>query len=198
MKTATLPFDATPVTPTGDLSRFGYTPSRRPSSCVWRRCTAATSCAARWRSSWARRTASAVTQLVQKALDLGARHVLDLAAGHAVSTTSGSRPFYEALGEADNRNRRRHELAQIKNRVMALDFVLACPNGPVSGDRSVSSLGFFDGSRSRSGRACPRRRFRVATEVTQQPLATSSTSIPIFVPRGRQDGTRRFTDVRLC
>lgn len=35
-----------------------------------------------------------------------------------------ARPLYAALGEPNNRNRRRHELAQIKRRVMALDFVL--------------------------------------------------------------------------
>lgn len=36
-----------------------------------------------------------------------------------------SRPLYAALGEPDNRNRRRHEWSQIKNRVMRLDFVLS-------------------------------------------------------------------------
>lgn len=35
-----------------------------------------------------------------------------------------SKLIYEALGEADNRNRRQHEILTIKNRLMALDFVL--------------------------------------------------------------------------
>jgi hypothetical protein len=37
----------------------------------------------------------------------------------------GSRPFYAAIGEADNRNRREHSTRAIKNRLMGLDFVLA-------------------------------------------------------------------------
>src|SRR3954466_9627078 len=35
-----------------------------------------------------------------------------------------AKPLYEALGATDNRNRRRHHVFTIKNRVMALDFVL--------------------------------------------------------------------------
>ncbi len=35
-----------------------------------------------------------------------------------------SKLVYEALGEADNRNRRQHEVFTIKNRLMSLDFVL--------------------------------------------------------------------------
>lgn len=35
-----------------------------------------------------------------------------------------SKPLYEALGATDNRNRRHHHVFTIKNRVMALDFVL--------------------------------------------------------------------------
>jgi hypothetical protein len=35
-----------------------------------------------------------------------------------------SKPFYEALGEIDNRNRRTHEIFTIKNRLIGLDFVL--------------------------------------------------------------------------
>ena len=37
----------------------------------------------------------------------------------------GSRPFYHALGEPDNRNRREHSPALIKSRLLGLDFVLA-------------------------------------------------------------------------
>ena len=37
----------------------------------------------------------------------------------------GSRPFYTAIGETDNRNRREHSPRAIKNRLMGLDFVLA-------------------------------------------------------------------------
>ncbi len=57
-----------------------------------------------------------------------------LAQQHAVAITAfnntkiyhlGSRPFYQAIGEPDNRNRREHSPALIKSRLMSLDFVLA-------------------------------------------------------------------------
>jgi hypothetical protein len=35
-----------------------------------------------------------------------------------------SKPLYEALGEPNNRNRREHQPATIKNKIMSLDFVL--------------------------------------------------------------------------
>jgi hypothetical protein len=39
-----------------------------------------------------------------------------------------SKAFFEALGDADNRNRRSHEVFTIKNRLVTLDFVLAHPD----------------------------------------------------------------------
>jgi hypothetical protein len=36
-----------------------------------------------------------------------------------------ARPFYEAISEGDNRNRRLREVTAIKNKIMGLDFVLA-------------------------------------------------------------------------
>jgi hypothetical protein len=39
-----------------------------------------------------------------------------------------SRPFYQALGDPNNRNRRRRSLPAIKVKLMALDFVLAHPD----------------------------------------------------------------------
>src|ERR1043166_2144522 len=38
-----------------------------------------------------------------------------------------SKPIYEALGEPNNRNRRQHQPATIKGKIMALDFVLEHP-----------------------------------------------------------------------
>ncbi len=70
------------------------------------------------------RDGATVTRLVQRTLALE----------HARSSTWRqntqlyhlfARPFYEAIREADNRNRREHALDQIKNRIMGLDFVLA-------------------------------------------------------------------------
>jgi hypothetical protein len=57
--------------------------------------------------------------------------------GHARGTTYatnthiyhlGTRPFYAALGQEDNRNRRLRQPATIKNKLMGLDFVLALPD----------------------------------------------------------------------
>ena len=71
-----------------------------------------------------RRDGGTVTQLIQAALSRGhvrastwrqKTHLYHLCA----------RPFYEALGQGDNRNRRARELLTIKNKVMGLDFVLA-------------------------------------------------------------------------
>jgi len=41
-----------------------------------------------------------------------------------------SRPFYQAIGEGENRNRRMRPLCAIKTKLMALDYVLAHKEGP--------------------------------------------------------------------
>ena len=73
-----------------------------------------------------RQDGGTVTQLVQKAL----------MNGHVRASTWRqktqlyhlcARPFYEALGQGNNRNRRQRELLTIKNKIMGLDFVLAHP-----------------------------------------------------------------------
>lgn len=40
-----------------------------------------------------------------------------------------AKPLYDALGEPDNRNRREHQPSTVKNKTMALDFVLEHPAG---------------------------------------------------------------------
>src|SRR5689334_1466191 len=59
-----------------------------------------------------------------------------LTKGHARGTTFAAgthiyhlcaRPFYAAIGQEDNRNRRLREPATIKNKLMGLDFVLTRP-----------------------------------------------------------------------
>jgi hypothetical protein len=68
----------------------------------------------------------AAAQLIERAL----------AQGHARAYTFRyktniyhlcARPFYEALGQGDNRNRRKRQPLTIKNKLMGFDFVLACP-----------------------------------------------------------------------
>lgn len=59
-----------------------------------------------------------------------------LAAGHVTASSYasnthlyhlGARPFYAALGQEDNRNRRTRQPSTIKNKLMGLDFVLIHP-----------------------------------------------------------------------
>jgi hypothetical protein len=65
-----------------------------------------------------------VTQLTERALALG--HVRTSTWRHNTQVYHlSARPLYEALGQADNRNRRPREWTAIKNKVMGLDFVLA-------------------------------------------------------------------------
>src|SRR5258708_1877002 len=65
-----------------------------------------------------------VTQLIEKALDRNHAHASTY--GHKMQVYHlSARPFYAALGQVDNRNRRRRQLPMIKNRIMGLDFVLA-------------------------------------------------------------------------
>ena len=64
-----------------------------------------------------------VTQLIEKALDLGHAEAATYKANTHVYHLSARR-FYAALGQQDNRNRRRKELLTIKSKLMGLDFVL--------------------------------------------------------------------------
>lgn len=65
-----------------------------------------------------------VAQLIEKAL--AREHVRVFTYHHKTQIYHlGARPFYAALGQPDNRNRRQHEPITIKAKLMALDFVLA-------------------------------------------------------------------------
>jgi hypothetical protein len=71
-----------------------------------------------------RQDGGTVSQLIEKTLDRGHAHASTYGNKTQVYHLS-ARPFYAALGQADNRNRRRHEFPAIKNKLMGLDFVLA-------------------------------------------------------------------------
>lgn len=68
-----------------------------------------------------------VTQLIEKVLDLGHAEA-DTYKANVHIYHLAARPFYAALGQEDNRNRRRKELVTIKGKLMGLDFVLAHPD----------------------------------------------------------------------
>ncbi len=67
------------------------------------------------------------TVLTEKALN--AHHVKELVFRYKRTVYSFcSKPFFKALGNADNRNRRTHEIPTIKSRLIGFDFVLANPH----------------------------------------------------------------------
>jgi len=96
-----------------------------------------------------------------KAADQFCRKVLNLAHGTAVSYVNRTRlfhlsakPIYAALGQSDNRHRRRRDPDQIVAKLMALDFVLQHPGFdflPTEDDK----LRFFLGERGLSKSALP-------------------------------------------
>ncbi len=101
-----------------------------------------------------------VTQFVHKAL----------ASGHLRSSTwrQGtqlyhlcSRPFYEAIGQGENRNRRPREVLTIKNKLMGLDFVLAHPNVRYLATEQ-EKLDYFTGALGLDSSCLPSKLYRAA------------------------------------
>jgi hypothetical protein len=71
-----------------------------------------------------RQDGGTVTQLIEKTLDR--EHAYASTYTHKMQVYHlSARPLYAALGQVDNRNRRRRQLATIKNKIMGLDFVVA-------------------------------------------------------------------------
>jgi hypothetical protein len=105
------------------LTRFGYTESEAGFLCLaglhggyfLRR---------QYAKYLSRQDGGTVSQLIEKTLDLGHAHASTYGNKIQVYHLS-ARPFYAAILQADNRNRRRRELLTIKNKLMGLDFVLA-------------------------------------------------------------------------
>ena len=86
-----------------------------------------------------------VTQLIEKLLDQNHAHASTY--GHKIQVYHlSARPFYAALGQADNRNRRRRQLPTIKNKIMGLDFVLAHPGHPYLATEQEEKLEHFTGT----------------------------------------------------
>ena len=96
-----------------------------------------------------------------------------------------ARPFYAALGEEDNRNRRERPRFAIKNRLMGLDFVLGhSENTYLVTERE--KVDFFTGTLGVDRSLLPVKRF-----TSQQSKATTDRyfvdKYPIFItPAGRQ------------
>ena len=67
-----------------------------------------------------------IHQLLERTLSLGHAQVATFKANTHIYHLA-ARPFYAALGQEDNRNRRLRQTTTIKAKLMALDFVLAHP-----------------------------------------------------------------------
>jgi hypothetical protein len=106
-----------------------------------------------------------------------------LAQQHAAAITAlnntkiyhlGSRPFYAALGEPDNRNRREHSPEATKTRLMGLDFVLAHPRYYYLATER-EKVDYFSGTLGISVSALPYKRYLS--------LKTPSTTTRYFVDK---------------
>jgi hypothetical protein len=74
-----------------------------------------------------RQDGGTVGQLIEKALALNHARALTYHPRTNIYHLY-ARPFYEVLGQTDNRNRRQREPLTIKNKLMGLDFILAHPD----------------------------------------------------------------------
>src|ERR1035437_5421008 len=79
-------------------------------------------------------SAGVIAALTEKLLEKG--HATGKKVGRGVMLYHlSSRPFYKAIGETDNRNRREHSPLSIKTRLMGLDYVLAHPHQYLATER---------------------------------------------------------------
>ena len=111
-----------------------------------------------------------------------------LAQQHAAAITAfnntkiyhlGSRPFYQAIGEPDNRNRREHSPALIKNRLMSLDFVLAHRDYRYLATER-EKLDYFSGTLEIALSALPYKRY-ISLKTTSSTIRYFVDKYPIFL-----------------
>lgn len=101
-----------------------------------------------------------VSQLVQRALTNG--HLRSSTWRHGTQLYHlCSRPFYESIGQGENRNRRPREVLTIKNKLMGLDFVLAHPNARYLATEQ-EKLDYFTGALSLDPSCLPSKLYRAA------------------------------------
>ena|SRR5437867_604880 len=96
-----------------------------------------------------------------------------------------SKPLYEALGEPNNRNRRQHQPSTIKNKIMALDFVLEHPSSDFLATER-EKLSYFIGVRNIGQEELPTRLY--ASPHGNAPAAKHFVeSYPIFLPTDKDE-----------
>src|SRR4051794_6269137 len=100
------------------------------------------------------------TVLTEKALN--ARHVKELVFRYKRTVYSFcSKPFFKALGNTDNRNRRTHEIPTIKSRLIGFDFVLA--NRQIRFlATEAEKVAFFNGEMAIGMEQLPAKRYRAS------------------------------------
>ena len=101
-----------------------------------------------------------VTQFVQKTLTNGHLRSSTWRQGTQLYHLC-SRPFYEAIGRGENRNRRPREVLTIKNKLMGLDFVLAHLNVRHLATEQ-EKLDYFTGALGLDSSCLPSKLYRAA------------------------------------
>lgn len=96
-------------------------------------------------------------QFVEKALDLEHARVFTYQRSQLYHLYA--RPFYEAIGQGDNRNRRSRQPLTIKNKLMGLDFVLAHPDYHYL-ETEQEKLDYFTGTLQISRSVLPAKLYR--------------------------------------
>ena len=95
-----------------------------------------------------------------------------------------ARPFYEVLGQVDNRNRRQREPLTIKNKLMGLDYVLAHPDNRYLATEQ-EKVGYFTGALQIPHSVLPTKLYHSAESQTARYFVEK---YPIFLPPAPPDG----------
>jgi hypothetical protein len=111
---------------TGALERFGYTP-RQARFLTIAALHSGYFLSRQYVAFTRRRHGMAAVGFIRRTLERGHAAVIE-APMMARLYHLGSKPFYAALDEIDNRNRRVHSAASIRRRLMTLDYVIAHPD----------------------------------------------------------------------
>jgi len=102
-----------------------------------------------------------------------------------------ARPLYAALGDENNRNRRKHHVFTIKNRIMGLDFILEHPSERFLGTEN-ERLTFFSERLDAPIEVFPAKRYRAKKDIGQHtdryfvdkfPISVRNESLPPPVVR---------------
>ncbi|MGI9072758.1 MAG: hypothetical protein ACR2JB_15935 [Bryobacteraceae bacterium] len=123
-----------------------------------------------------RQDGGSANQLVEKTLALGHAQVSTFKANTHIYHLA-ARPFYAALGQEDNRNRRLRQAQTIKAKLMALDFVLAHPAAQYLATEQ-EKLQYFENTLGIPPEALPTKKYTSRGLVTERYFVEK---YPIFV-----------------